>query len=94
MGTTIHFDNEPLVETGILPPGDFPAYLLKAGLDAPDSRLRELQASNDREALKAALIKRGGDCIAAGRIIGKSKATVYRWVEEFGLSDLLKSPRR
>ncbi len=83
-----------LSETGILLPADFPTYLHKAGIGGPESRLKELQASSDREALKAALIKTGGDCIAAGRIIGESKATVYRWVDEFGLSDLLKRPRR
>jgi DNA-binding NtrC family response regulator len=82
-----------LSETGILLPADFPAYLHNAGVGGPDSRLKELQASDDREALRLALIKTGGDCVAAGRMIGKSKATVYRWVEEFGLTGLLKRPR-
>ena len=83
-----------LSETGILLPSDFPAYLYKAGVGGLDSKLKELQASTDRDALKAALIRTGGDCAAAARIIGKSQATAYRWVNEFGLSDLLKRPRR
>jgi hypothetical protein len=30
----------------------------------------------------------------AARIIDKSQATTYRWIQEFGLTDLLKRPRR
>jgi hypothetical protein len=44
-------------------------------------------------AKRLALIKTGGDCAAASQMIGKSQATVYRWVKAFGLTDLLQRPR-
>jgi hypothetical protein len=52
------------------------------------------EESDDREALRLAPIKTGHDCVDAGRMIDKSKATVYRKAEEFGLIDLLKRLRR
>src|SRR6266536_600986 len=60
----------------------------------PNSRLKELQVSADREKLAAALIKSEGDCVVAARVMGKSQATVYRWVKEFELTHLLKRPRQ